>query len=48
MSQAQLAQLIDNVDTSYYETGANYDTDYDAYQMCHFEALEEEHNLSII
>lgn len=48
MSQAQLAILIDNVEVSYYETGAYYETELESFQADEFDRLEAEHNLSLI
>lgn len=48
MTHEALVLLLDNIDIAYYETGAYYDCDLEAYQAREIAHIEQEHQLSIV
>ncbi len=48
MTHEALVLLLDNIDIAYYETGADYDCDLEAYQAREIAHIEQEHQLSIV
>lgn len=48
MDIQELNRLLDNVDIYYYESGANYDSDYEDFTERQIALLEQEHQFSHI
>ena len=48
MTIEELQQALENIEIYYWESGAYYDSDYEAFIDTHHRALESKHHLSLI